>query len=108
MRLLGTIADALAAGRPIDRLCLPVAGWMRFVRRQAHAGVTLVDPLAEVLADVGRTTTGATSDVDAFLRLDAVFAPLSADARFVEALRVAYLALGDASPDTVARALSSV
>ena len=49
---------------------------MRFVRRQAHAGVTLVDPLAEVLADVGRTTTGATSDVDAFLRLDAVFAPL--------------------------------
>ncbi|HEY0504777.1 MAG TPA: mannitol dehydrogenase family protein [Lysobacter sp.] len=106
VRLLGTIADALAAGRPIDRLCLPVAGWMRFVRRQANAGVALVDPLADALAAVGRATTGGATDVHAFLQLDAVFAPLSADARFVEVLRAAYASLGDGSPDAVAKALS--
>ncbi len=106
VRLLGTIADALAAGRSIERLCLPVAGWLRFVRRQANAGVALVDPLADALADIGRATTGDASDVDAFLRLDVVFAPLSGDARFVAALRGAYAALGDGSPDAVAKALA--
>ena len=107
VRLLGTIADALAAGRSIERLCLPVAGWLRFVRRQANAGVALVDPLADALADIGRATTGDASDVDAFLRLDAVFAPLSGDAHFVAALRGAYAELGDGSPDAVVRALAN-
>jgi fructuronate reductase len=34
-----------------------------------------------------------------------VFAPLSADARFVAALRTAYAALGDGSPAAVAKTL---
>ncbi len=106
VRLLGTIADALAAGRPIDRLCLPVAGWMRFVRRQTRNNVTLVDPLNDLLTEIGRAATGnAHRDVDTFLALDAVFAPLSGDARFADALRRAYAALGDATPDAVSRAL---
>ncbi|WP_206860189.1 mannitol dehydrogenase family protein [Lysobacter changpingensis] len=108
VRLLGTIADALAAGRSIDPLCVPVAGWLRYVRRQAKAGVAIVDPMADALAAVGRQCDGSAADVDAFLRLDAVFAPLSADARFVGALRVAYVALGDASSEAVARALSEM
>ncbi|AKC86380.1 mannitol dehydrogenase family protein [Pseudoxanthomonas suwonensis] len=108
VRLLGTIADALAAGRDIDRLCLPVAGWMRFVRRQANAGVAIVDPLADQLAGIGLRTTGeAEHDVAAFLALDTVFAPLSADARFVAALRRAYAALGDGTPAAVAAALAA-
>lgn len=106
VRLLGTIADALAAGRPIDLLCLPVAGWLQFVRRQANAGVSLVDPMGDALAAVGRAARGGASDVDAFLQIDAVFAPLSADARFVEVLRTVYVALGDATPASVAKALS--
>ncbi|UNK48752.1 mannitol dehydrogenase family protein [Lysobacter sp. S4-A87] len=107
VRLLGTIADALAAGHPIDLLCLPVAAWMQFVRRQARNGVALVDPMADVLAEVGRQATGdATADVDAFLALDAVFAPLSGDARFVSAVSTAYARLGDGSPSTVWRALA--
>ncbi|MBU8975832.1 MULTISPECIES: mannitol dehydrogenase family protein [unclassified Lysobacter] len=107
VRLLGTIADALEAGRPIDRLCLPVAGWLRFVRRQANAGVALVDPMNEALSAVGLATNGdAVHDVAAFLQLDAVFASLSEDARFVEGLCAAYAALGDGSPDAVARALA--
>jgi len=97
VRLFGTIADALAAGRPIDRLCLPVAAWMHFVRRQARNGVALADPLDDALTGIGRECSGdAQADVAAFLRLDAVFAPLSGDLRFATALREAYAALGDA------------
>jgi fructuronate reductase len=44
--------------------------------------------------------------VDAFLQLDAVFASLSGDARFVQVLRTAYVALGDGSPEAVAKALA--
>ncbi|HEY5803785.1 MAG TPA: mannitol dehydrogenase family protein [Lysobacter sp.] len=108
VRLLGTISDALTAGRPIDLLCLPVAAWMQFVRRQARNGVALVDPMAAVLAEVGLATTGdATGDVDLFLALDAVFAPLSGDERFVDAVRAAYALLGDGTPTAVWRALGT-
>lgn len=107
VRIFGTIADALAAGRRIDMLCLPVAAWLHFVRRQANAGVALVDPLHDALTAVGGATTGdAGHDVAAFLGLDAVFATLGGDARFVAALRQAYAALGDATPATVSRALA--
>lgn len=108
VRLLGTIADALAAGRPIERLCLPVAGWLHFVRRQARDGVPIVDPLAETLAAIGRATTGeATHDVAAFLAMDSVFGVLAADKRFREVLARAYAALGDATQTQVARALAA-
>jgi fructuronate reductase len=103
VRLLGTIADALAAGRPIDGLCLPVAGWMQFVRRQAQRGVPLVDPLGDVLAKIGHAATGdADRDVPAFVALD-LFAPVSRNARFHAALRSAYAAL-DRNPTDALRA----
>lgn len=99
VRLLGTITDALAADHRIDRLCLPVAAWMLFVRKQALDGVVLVDPLSEALSELGRGATGdAHHDVDAFLKLDTVFSPLSDDARFIEALREAYAALANPVP----------
>lgn len=108
VRLLGTIADALAAGRPIERLCLPVAGWLHFVRRQAREGVPIVDPLADTLAAIGRETTGeATHDVAAFLAMDSVFGVLAADTRFREVLARAYAALGDATQARVARAMAA-
>src|SRR5205085_865898 len=49
IRLLATIAEARAAGRPLERLALPIAAWMAFVVRQARAGVEIVDPLGAVL-----------------------------------------------------------
>ncbi len=108
VRLLGTIVDARAAGRRIDRLCLPVAGWLHFVVRQAKAGVALVDPMDATLSRVGRAAGGDTArDVDAFLALDGIFAALADDVEFVEALRGAYAALGDAGPGAVARALTA-
>lgn len=108
VRLLGTIADALAAGRPIERLCLPVAGWLHFVRRQARDGVPIVDPLAATLAAIGRETTGeAMHDVAAFLAMDSVFGVLAADTRFREVLARAYAALGDATQAQVAHAMAA-
>lgn len=53
-RLLDTIADALRAGRTVERLAIPVAAWMLFVERQARAGIEIVDPLGGRLAEIGR------------------------------------------------------
>jgi fructuronate reductase len=52
-RLLDTIADALAAGRSVERLAAPIAAWMLFVQRHARAGAQIVDPLAPRLAEIG-------------------------------------------------------
>lgn len=109
VRLLGTISDARAAGRSIDRLCLPIAAWMHFVRRQAQAGVALDDPMADRLASIGATMiVDARQDVTAILELDPMFDAVVDDARIVDALVRAYAALGDAAPADVARALVAV
>jgi fructuronate reductase len=82
-RLLDPIAEALAAGRPVARLALPVAAWMAFVTRQARAGAAIVDPLAPLLAEAGRSE----APVAALLGLRQVFpARLAADKRFGDSL----------------------
>lgn len=90
-RLLETAADALAAGRPVDRLAVGVAAWILFVGRQATAGAAIVDPQAETLT---RTARAAGEPVAAFLALDSVFpAALADDPRFRAAVSRAYEAL---------------
>jgi fructuronate reductase len=92
IRILGTVRDALAAGRPIDRLCVPLAAWMRFVRRAALRGEALNDPLASRLAGIGHACTGnGAADVPRFLALDTVFpADLRDEVRFTRSLVSAY------------------
>lgn len=94
-RILGTVADALAAGRPVDRLALPLAAWMHFVRRRAAEGATIVDPLAGRLVEVAAACVGdARADVDRFLKLEPVFSrELAGDPVFVAALEGAYATL---------------
>jgi fructuronate reductase len=102
LRLLPTVAEAQEQGRDIAPLCLAIAGWMQFVRRQARAGVALEDPLNDRLTAIGRACTGdAAADVAIFLGLDAVFGPLGRDGRFTAALRGAYARLGDGSPAAI-------
>jgi fructuronate reductase len=100
IRLLATIADALAAGRPVDRLVVGVAAWMQFVRRQALAGAAIVDPLASELVEVGRRCNGvAAHDTGAFLAIRAVFAPeIAEQPRFRSALETSYQRLGSEDP----------
>jgi fructuronate reductase len=105
-RLLETIAEALVAGRPVDRLAVGVAAWLLFVRTQARAGVALVDPLAGRLAEIGLACDGDPArDVARFLDLAEVFpATLAANAVFREALAIAYAAL-DRDPHAALSAL---
>ena len=91
-RLLGPIADNLAADRRIDRLCVAVAAWMHFVRRQACRGERVSDPLARPLFEIGRACQNRSmSDLPAFLGLTTVFpATLSQETIFTHALARAY------------------
>ncbi|MDE2050370.1 MAG: mannitol dehydrogenase family protein, partial [Gammaproteobacteria bacterium] len=74
IRILGTVADALRAGRPLTRLVVPIAAWMHFVRARARDGVAVVDPFAEQLASVGQQATGeASHDLPLFFALPGVF-----------------------------------
>lgn len=95
-RVLGTIGDALTAGRPLDRLALPVAAWMRFVVARSREGAPLVDPLAEPLAALGSRATGGAADVELFLAERRVFpVEVAAADAFRQAARAAYVRLPD-------------
>jgi fructuronate reductase len=96
VRLVVTIAEALRAGRPIHRLVMPIAAWMRFIVRQAKAGVAIVDPDCARLATVGAACNGeARADLIRFAVCEAVLPPaLMAEPQFRQALETAYDRLG--------------
>jgi fructuronate reductase len=92
IRIFGTMADALRAGRPLTRLAVPVAGWMHFVRMRTRQHVRIVDPLAPQLAALGRElTSDASQDLPRFFALPGVFpSALTQEPRFTRALGEAY------------------
>ncbi len=92
-RLIGTIVDALAAERPIDRLCVPIAAWLQFVRHAESEARTLVDPSAGRLLQLARQCDGSATDIELWLQLDTVFpAVLRQSDAFKQAMIRAYLA----------------
>jgi fructuronate reductase len=95
-RILGTLTEALEAGRSIERLAIPLAAWMRFVALRAKTGEAITDPLADALSEIGVGATGeAKTDVAAFLALSSVFpATLTGNPTFVGAVEKAYADLG--------------
>lgn len=92
VRIVTTLTEALQAGRPIHRLVIPLAAWMRFIVRQAKAGVAIVDPDAARLTDIGKACTGeARADISRFAVCEAVLPPaLLGDERFRRELENAY------------------
>jgi fructuronate reductase len=97
-RLLDTVADALTAGRSVERLAVPVAAWILFVERQARARVPIVDPLAETLAQIGY----GGDVVEGLLALRQIFPqPLADDPRFRAAVQSAAARLRDAGLQAV-------
>lgn len=93
-RLIGTIADNLISGGRVDRLCLPVAAWMRFTHRQVEAGQALVDPLSSQIARAASPRADAAAEVAQYLQLTEVFPPaLTTNAEFRARLTDAYAAL---------------
>lgn len=106
-RLLGTITDQLESGHSIDRLVMPIAAWMHFIRRKALRGELATDPLAKELLAIGAKTSGDAHDVNAFLSLKQVFPTRLVDnPAFVRTLRRIYERLSRVtSPAELADAL---
>lgn len=78
-RILGTIAESRAAGRPVPGLTLAVAAWMRYASGRDERGdaIEVKDPLAARLAAQWQDDPAAT--VRGFLRLAEVFPPVLRD-----------------------------
>lgn len=90
-RLLDTIGEARQAGRPIERLVVPIAAWMAFVHDRARSGVPIVDPLADDLLAAGGSAEGL---VERLLAIRAIFPPaLATDPEFRAAVSDAFDAL---------------
>ena len=109
-RLLGTVRDNLAAGRPIELLALAVAGWMRYASGRDEAGreIMVSDPLAGEFARVAAAHRGDPPALArAFLGLRAIFGDdLPADPRFSGKVATWLSALfADGAARTVARAV---
>jgi fructuronate reductase len=85
-RLLGTVRDCLAVGRPITRLTLAVAAWMRYVGGRDESGRTIdvADPLASTFASIADAHRGdPAAHARALLGVTAVFGDdLPQDPRF--------------------------
>ena len=91
-RILGSLQDALKGGRNIRRFTISLGAWMRFVERQAKAGIAFQDPLNDKLTEIGKACTGvAAADTPKFLALREVFpAELAESSQFKAAMVAAY------------------
>ncbi|HEY0943410.1 MAG TPA: mannitol dehydrogenase family protein [Steroidobacter sp.] len=110
-RTLPVIAENLAAGRSIARLCVPLAAWFHFIRRQVRHDRQIVDPLAAELAERAQRCNGdSANDVSTFLGLEKVFSTeLAGNATFRARLELAYAHLADVEgPPTLGAALAKI
>jgi fructuronate reductase len=106
-RILGTLADNHAAGRPCPGLTLAVAGWMRYVGGVDEQGapIDVRDPLAARLKSVSDAAADPAGKVAGLLAVTEVFPRALADAPDLRAaLTDAYAAIArDGARATVAR-----
>ena len=101
-RIIDSLRQARADGRPYDRLLVPIAAWMRFLADAAGAGRAVVDPLAERLSAAARSAR----PVRALLAIEQVFpADIAADAGIVTALERLFTAFAD--PDETTRMIAA-
>jgi fructuronate reductase len=91
-RLIASLVDALAAGRPVERLAAPLAAWMLFAARRSRGPEPLVDPRAEQIARIAAAPTE--QQPARFLALASVFPPpLAADPDVRRAIEAAHAVL---------------
>ena len=76
-RILGTLADNIAAGRPSPGLILAVAAWMRYVGGldESGAAIEVKDPLASRLRDICDAAADDDARVAGLLAVREVFLP---------------------------------
>ena len=97
-RLLDTVRDRLAAGAPIARLALGIAGWMHFLRGvdEQGRGYAIDDPQAAELRALHAIGEGLADDRARAARLLAytpVFGDVTQRAEFIDAVAPALSAL---------------
>ena len=88
-RLLGTIADRLRLGLPIETQALAVAGWMRYVTGKDEQGraIDVRDPLAKELFGIAeRAGPVAERLAPALLEVESIFGALGSDPRMRSAV----------------------
>jgi len=90
-RMLATVRENLDAGRPVARLALAVAAWMRYVAGVDEQGapIEVADPLKAEFAAIAQRHRGDPRALcDALLALRAIFGDdLPRDPRFAAAVR---------------------
>jgi fructuronate reductase len=92
-RLLGTLADNRAAGRPSPGLALAVAAWMRYVGGVDEKGdpIDVRDPMAARLKALSDAAPDPAAKVEALLAVAEVFPPaLASDPELRRSLEAAY------------------
>jgi fructuronate reductase len=88
VRILGTVADRLAAGAGAERLALVVAAWAACVLGPRSGELGVRDPeLERLLGSPPAPVPDAAVAVDRLLGLDAVFGPLGRVPAFAAAVR---------------------
>lgn len=87
-RILDTVRDALEATRPIDRLAVPIAAWLRFIEQAAANGAAITDPFAERLLARG-------AEWRAIIGMREIFGTLPDNPAFLSAVERARRALSD-------------
>ena len=92
-RILGTLADNRAAGRPSPGLTLAVAAWMRYVGGVDEMGapIDVRDPLAARLKALSDAAADPAARVEAVLAVAEIFPPgLATDPELRRSLAAAY------------------
>ena len=88
VRILGTVADRLAAGAGVERLALVVAAWAACVLGPRSAELGVLDPeLQRLLGSPPTPVQDAAAAVDRLLGLDTVFGRLGRTPAFAGAVR---------------------
>ena len=109
-RLLGTIADNLEAGRPINGLALAIAAWMRYVGGVDETGevIDVRDPLAQMLRDASDVGRDAPEKVAKLLSIDDIFdSSLAQNPAFRDAVTSSYELLCDKGARAAVQAVGS-
>ncbi|NHK26465.1 mannitol dehydrogenase family protein [Parvularcula flava] len=109
VRIISTIRENVAAGRPITAHCLALAGWRRFIIRALQEGREIVDPMNDTL---GEQPWAAESDpvaaTEKFLAFRALFdSELAKSMALRDSLQLAIEAIGDGSTEAVRNAIIS-
>jgi fructuronate reductase len=91
-RILDTIADNIALGKPASKLCFVIAAWMKFICLKVKTSSSITDPLAKQLEIIALACDGTAEDVKRFLQLNSLFSnALVTNSVFVQDVTKAYV-----------------